>query len=98
MTAHGKGVYFAVHSSYSNRDQYATPDANGIKRMFWNRVLTGVFCPSNQNMAALPEIPGKAINGFKVNYDSAADSVNSPEIFVIFHDTQAYPEYLIEYK
>ncbi|XP_045175124.2 uncharacterized protein LOC123536214 [Mercenaria mercenaria] len=98
MTAHGKGVYFAAPSSYSDRDQYATRDANGNKRMFWNRVLTGEFCQSNQNMSTLPEKPGVIVNYFKVYYDSAVDDVNHPGIFVIFHDTQAYPEYLIEYK
>jgi len=29
--------------------------------------------------------------------DSATNNINNPTMFVIFGDSQAYPEYLIEY-
>ena len=31
-------------------------------------------------------------------YDSATDDVRKPSMYVIFSDTQAYPEYLITFK
>lgn len=30
-------------------------------------------------------------------FDSAVDDCEDPKIFVIFHDTQAYPEYLVKF-
>ena len=31
-------------------------------------------------------------------YDSVVDDVDNPNIFVIFRDTVAYPEYIIQFK
>lgn len=31
-------------------------------------------------------------------YDSAVDNTDRPTMYVIFNDTQAYPEYLIYFK
>ena len=31
-------------------------------------------------------------------YDSTVDNVSNPQIFVAYHDAQAYPEYLITFK
>lgn len=97
MASFGNGVYFAVNSSYSDKDQYAKPDANGVKRIFLNRLLTGMYYQGQQNLFALPERPGVHVQGINVCYDSAVDNVKKPTIYVIFHDTQVYPEYLIEY-
>ncbi len=33
-----------------------------------------------------------------VGYDSSADSVSQPSLFVIYKDAQAYPEYIITYE
>ena len=30
-------------------------------------------------------------------FDSVVDNMNAPGIYVIFHDAQAYPEYLIKF-
>ncbi|XP_053383647.1 protein mono-ADP-ribosyltransferase PARP14-like isoform X2 [Mercenaria mercenaria] len=96
--AYGRGAYFAAHSSYSDNDRFAVPDAHGNKRMFLNRVLVGVPCVGNSNMHVLPVRKDLTVDNIKVYYDSAVDKLKQSEIFVIFHDTQAYPEYLIEYK
>ena len=31
-------------------------------------------------------------------FDSVVDNMNAPGFYVIFHDAQAYPEYLIKFK
>ncbi|XP_046555591.1 protein mono-ADP-ribosyltransferase PARP14-like isoform X2 [Haliotis rubra] len=43
-TAFGKGVYFAVSASVSDKDKYSEPDSQGHKHMFQARVLTGNYC------------------------------------------------------
>ena len=42
-------------------------------------------------------LPPKNPNNPTVVYDCAVDDVNNPMEFVIFHDAQAYPEYLITF-
>ncbi|XP_075685119.1 protein mono-ADP-ribosyltransferase PARP14 isoform X2 [Rhinoderma darwinii] len=92
---YGNGTYFAVDSNYSAHDQYSKPDANGLKYMYLARVLTGVFCAGRQGMVAPP---AKNPNNSTELYDSVTDNPATPTMFVIFHDIQAYPEYLITFS
>lgn len=94
--AYGNGVYFAVNPTYSAQAQYARPDPNGNKRMYMCKVLVGEFTKGQGGMKVPPPKPGAA--GGHILYDSVVDNLQSPGIFVIFHDTQAYPEYLIVFK
>ncbi|KAG2465163.1 PAR10 polymerase, partial [Polypterus senegalus] len=91
-TMYGKGVYFAVNSSLSVQDQYSPPNKDGHKFVFVVRVLTGDFTRGTHEMKAAPL---KENSEIPIRYHSVADSTRSPSIFVIFNDTQAYPEYLI---
>ena len=92
--AFGAGVYFALNSSYSAGSTYSKPNANGIKQMYYARVLVGESTLGNSSMRVLP--PKAPPNPDK--FDSATDNMTSPQMFVIFSDTQAYPEFLIEFK
>ncbi|XP_033839348.1 protein mono-ADP-ribosyltransferase PARP14-like [Periophthalmus magnuspinnatus] len=91
---YGKGVYFAVNASYSARDVYSEPDDAGLKRMYVARVLTGRYTEGEASMKAPPP-RGRNLSD---RYDSLVDSLQNPEMFVIFHDDQAYPEYLITFS
>ncbi|XP_048244612.1 protein mono-ADP-ribosyltransferase PARP14-like isoform X2 [Haliotis rufescens] len=93
-TAYGKGVYFAVDASYSDMDQYAVPDGQGHKQMFLARVLTGMYCKGAEQMKVPPTRDSKN----QILYDSVVNKVDDPGMFIIFNDTQAYPEYLITYR
>ncbi|XP_052800382.1 protein mono-ADP-ribosyltransferase PARP14-like isoform X2 [Mya arenaria] len=93
-TAYGNGAYFAIQSSYSNG--FAVIDGTGVRRMFLNKVLTGIYTNGVNGMNYLPE--RTKLNGIPLLYDSAANNTGNPSMFIIFHDSQAYPEYLIEYK
>ena len=64
--------------------------------MFYVKALTGEFTKGNQGMRVLPPISSKGDK--TVVFDCAVDDVNNPMEFVIFHDTQAYPEYLITFQ
>ncbi|XP_062604640.1 protein mono-ADP-ribosyltransferase PARP14-like [Saccostrea cucullata] len=92
-TRYGAGVYFAVHASYSVG--YCRPDSNGLKHMFSVQVATGDVCEGKSSMNVLPPKPGA---GSHVTYDSASDNPFNPEMYVIFHDSQAYPTYHIIFR
>ncbi|XP_071171106.1 uncharacterized protein [Mytilus edulis] len=94
--AYGEGVYFAVNARYASRGPYACPDPNGNKRMYMCKVLVGEFTQGQTGMKVPPPKPGAA--GDHILYDSIVDNPKSPAMFAIFHDTQAYPEYLIVFK
>ena len=92
--AYGEGTYFAKHANYSANPGYAAPDRTGLQRMYMCKVLTGEYTQGSQGMRVLPNKPRKK----NEIYNSLVDYVQNPQIFVIFHDAQAYPEYLITFS
>ncbi|XP_070541078.1 protein mono-ADP-ribosyltransferase PARP14-like isoform X2 [Ptychodera flava] len=91
-TLYGAGTYFAVNSELSARSIYSPPDANGYKYIYQAKVLTGEYTVGSQNMLVPPS---KNPNDPTDCYDSVVDNMQNPEIFVVFNDAVAYPEYLI---
>lgn len=91
---YGNGSYFAVKASYSAKDTYAKPNANGEKFMYVCRVLTGEYI---QGQPGLVEPPMKGSSSL-ARFDSVVDNINKISMFVVFHDAYAYPEYLITFK
>uniref|UniRef100_A0A8C7JYW8 Poly [ADP-ribose] polymerase n=1 Tax=Oncorhynchus kisutch TaxID=8019 RepID=A0A8C7JYW8_ONCKI len=91
---YGDGTYFAVNAEYSAIDKYSKPDPQGQKYMYLCRVLTGDFITGTSGMKVPPTKSTTSIN----LYDSVTDGVSPPSMFIIFHDSQAYPEYLITFK
>ena len=93
----GQGVYFAADASYSAQ-AYLTGAQSGQtanRYMFYVKALTGEFIKGDPKMRVLPPINPSGDKA--IVYDSAVDNVSNPMEFVIFHDTQAYPEYLVTY-
>ncbi|XP_021378228.1 poly [ADP-ribose] polymerase 15-like [Mizuhopecten yessoensis] len=90
-TVHGDGVYFACNSEYSARDTYSPINPAGQKKMYRCRVLAGDFTQGRGGMRVPPAKKGHIL------YDSVVDDTNNPNMFIIFNDTQAYPEYLITF-
>lgn len=82
-TLYGQGVYFAKRSETSIA--YAREG-----QMFQARVLVGEHTRGNSSMKMPPNKPGS-----HRPYDSLCDNLFIPKMFIIFHDTQAYPEYLL---
>ncbi|AWP12806.1 putative poly [Scophthalmus maximus] len=91
---HGNGTYFAVNANYSASDTYSKPNGNGEKFMYLCQVLTGDFTKGQQNMIAPPAKGNVSVQ----KYDSVVDNKDNPSMFIIFHDSQACPEYLITFK
>ncbi|XP_035682346.1 protein mono-ADP-ribosyltransferase PARP14-like [Branchiostoma floridae] len=88
----GKGTYFAVQASYPVDRRFASSDVSGHRRMFLAKVLTGLSTPGDSSMIVPPTRPG---GGPLDTYDSTTDDDSS--MFCVFHDAQAYPEYLITF-
>ncbi|XP_054916113.1 protein mono-ADP-ribosyltransferase PARP14-like [Poeciliopsis prolifica] len=91
-TAFGQGTYFAVNASYSV--DYSSPAADGTQTMFVARVLTGFFTLGRSDMR-MP--PPRDIQQPHDRYDSLVNNIDNPSMFVVFHDNQAYPDYLITF-
>ncbi|XP_053389167.1 protein mono-ADP-ribosyltransferase PARP14-like [Mercenaria mercenaria] len=94
-TVFGDGVYFAIHAWYSCQNRYSKPDAQGIRRMYLCKVLAGEYAKGEQGMRVPPL---KSSGGPNALYDSVTNDMINPQMFVIFHDTQACPEYLVYFK
>ncbi|XP_060945027.1 uncharacterized protein LOC133022028 [Limanda limanda] len=92
--AFGNGTYFAVNANYSAQDTYSKPNPKGEKCMYLCQVLTGDYALGQQGMIEPPVKSNKAPQ----LYDSVVDNMANPNMFIIFHDVQAYPEYLITFQ
>ncbi|KAF3695309.1 Poly [ADP-ribose] polymerase 14 [Channa argus] len=89
----GKGSYFAVDPVYS-ANGFAAADVQGHKRMYQARVLVGDFIQGKPEMITPPS---KNTGNAADLYDSVTDDPANPNMFVVFNDIQAYPEYLITF-
>ena len=85
-------MYFAVKASYSIDETYSCPDEQGNKYMYLARVAVGEFCKGKSSMTVPPPQPG---TGDLLPYDTTVNNEGQPEMYVAYHDAQAYPEYLI---
>ena len=95
-TVYGQGCYFARDASYSARGAYSKPDPKGNKYIYLVRVLMGEYTVGNSSMKVPPpKDPNKDPN---ILFDSTVDDTTDPQIFVVFFDCQAYPEYLIVFN
>ncbi|XP_034020662.1 protein mono-ADP-ribosyltransferase PARP14-like isoform X2 [Thalassophryne amazonica] len=94
-TSYGQGTYFAVDASYSANPAYSKPAAGGSQLMFVVRVLAGTYTLGNKDMKVLPPRNPQQPHDL---YDSAVNNLDNPTMFVVFHDDQAYPDYLITFK
>ena len=71
---------------------YARANASGMRYMYYARVAVGEYTLGGSSMIVPP---AKSVNE---SYDSTVNIVNAPTIFVLFHDSQYYPEYLITFQ
>lgn len=62
--------------------------------MYLARVLVGEYSRGRKG-SIIPA--AKNASNSTDRFDSSTDDVKQPSIFIIFHDAQAYPEYLITF-
>uniref|UniRef100_A0AAQ6A958 Poly [ADP-ribose] polymerase n=1 Tax=Amphiprion ocellaris TaxID=80972 RepID=A0AAQ6A958_AMPOC len=95
-TAYGCGTYFALNASYSADPRYSRPADDGSQLMFVARVLTGFYTQGHNTMRVPPQVEGSQEDHDR--YDSVVDRIEYPSMYVVFHDNQAYPDYLITFQ
>lgn len=95
MSAHGsygRGTYFHEMASYSDGYAYL----KGNKKVFFiaNVLVGNYFCGGGSSYVSPPLIPGKS----GMRYDSVrSNSAEGMNMFIVYHNSKAYPTYLIEY-
>ncbi|KAL4618292.1 poly ADP-ribose polymerase 14-like [Arapaima gigas] len=94
-TRYGVGVYFAVQASYSANAVFSPADQNGLHYVYVARVLAGHYTVGTADMRMPPVRPN---SNPPDRFDSVVDVAHNPNMFVIFHDDQAYPDYLITFR
>ncbi|XP_071968439.1 protein mono-ADP-ribosyltransferase PARP14-like isoform X2 [Engystomops pustulosus] len=93
--AFGNGVYFAENASYSANQTYSPKDPNTGERFIYQaKVLVGRHTKGQSGMR---HPPSRTQNDPFDYYDSLTDTIINPTMFVVFHDDQVYPEYLITF-
>uniref|UniRef100_A0A3P8RWX6 Poly [ADP-ribose] polymerase n=1 Tax=Amphiprion percula TaxID=161767 RepID=A0A3P8RWX6_AMPPE len=93
-TSFGQGTYFAVKASYSACSTYSQIADDGSQAVFVARVLTGFYTQGNSSMRVPPRRDSYQSHDY---YDSVVDRIDNPSMYVVFHDNQAYPDYLITF-
>jgi poly [ADP-ribose] polymerase 10/14/15 len=91
---YGKGVYFARDASYSSHRAYSQPDSTGVQHLFMCRVAVGDWCQGVEGMLTPATKPNNSLELF----DTTVDDVGNPSVFVVYHDSQAYPDYLVSFR
>lgn len=73
---------------------YAPQGTGGGRYMYLARVLVGQYCHGDPELVVPPaRDPSRP----EILFDSVVDDTVNPEIFVVFSDSQCYPEYLIKF-
>jgi poly [ADP-ribose] polymerase 7/11/12/13 len=90
-TNFGNGTYFATKAKYSH---HYTRDHGQGRFMFVASVLVGNYAKGRKGMRRPP--PLREHHG--ILHDSVVNILESPTIFVIFQNDQAYATHLIEYS
>lgn len=84
-----------MDASYSADSTYSKPAADGTQLMIMARVLTGTYTVGCKGLRVPPLRNGEQSQD---SFDSVVDKLSDPTMYVVFHDDQAYPEYLITFK
>ena len=86
---YGRGVFFVRHANYAATDKFSPRDNFSNKYVFVVKVLTGELAKYDVQLSSASTQKTQCYCG--------VDDVDNPTIFVIYDDTQAYPEYLITF-
>lgn len=101
----GIGIYFAVNSSYSNGG-YVLRNPDNSREMFVCRVAVGDHVQGKHGLKRPPVRQSKKAKkaagavGIEAEHEDLYDAVHNGKpisMYVVFDNSQAYPEYVIKY-
>ncbi|XP_029939921.1 protein mono-ADP-ribosyltransferase PARP15-like [Salarias fasciatus] len=75
--------------------QYSKPAEDSSQVMFVARVLTGICTQGDSSMNVPPPRDSRRPHD---RFDSVVDQMDKPQMYIVFHDNQSYPDYLITFK
>ena len=96
----GCGIYFAVNASYS-KDNYAHKKSDNTRSIIFARVALGdvIELPKNNSYRLPPEKQVGQGKKFAVQrYDSIKGNTRRTDIYIIYENSRAYPEYIVTFK
>ncbi|XP_028411310.1 uncharacterized protein LOC114533885 isoform X2 [Dendronephthya gigantea] len=91
----GRGVYFARDASYSCNRTYSPPDSQGLRYMYYAKVLVGDYTTGDPSMIVAP--PKNTLDPNET-FDSVVDNPANPSMYILFQDYEYYTEYLITFR
>ena len=96
----GTGIYFAVNAQYS-LSRFAFKNTNdGTKSIFYARVSLGDYIelPRNQSYKIPPEKQSTSGLFAVERYDSIKGNTGGSDIYILYENSRAYPDYLITFE
>lgn len=89
----GCGTYFARDAKYVLDGSFGGPPAaDGTRRMLLCLITVGMYCQGDPRQHGI--LP---MRRYPHRYDSAVDSLSSPEVHILQHSGAAYPAYVLTY-
>ena len=92
----GAGCYFSTTAGFASQEKYCPTNSNGERVMILVRVITGRFCLGKKSFKSPPTT--KDESGCIVKYNSVTDNMENPQMFCVFEDAAAYPDYVIKFN
>ena len=98
----GRGIYFAGKAVYS--DGYRFDNNNGTFSFFYSKVALGQEVElKSDNTLHQPPLKSNQASGStsiveETRYDSVKGFSNDSDIWILYENSRAYPQYLITYS
>jgi hypothetical protein len=96
----GMGIYFSVNAQYS-LSGYAFKNTNdGTRSIFYVRVALGddIELSRNRSYKIPPEKPSTSGIFAVERYDSIKEKTGGSDIYILYENSRAYPDYLITFE
>ncbi|XP_065189873.1 uncharacterized protein LOC135820768 [Sycon ciliatum] len=97
----GQANYFASEAKYSDGYSHTAPHLNGERQIFLAKVIVGdsIEMTSTSGLRMPPVKAGVSSSAIgDIRYDTVNGVTNSTRVYMVYHNCQAYPFYLLTYR